>query len=249
MQPDTIINANCLDNIHRLPAGIFDLCIMDPPYEVDYASKINNLRDMDKDSKKHINIGQVDGMHPNIPWGVFLCQLYSVMKQDSTLLIFSSQKLACKIYNIVENQDKFTFRQFLIWKKSHATFDMTFGLKYAYTTEIIIYLQKGSRKINQRTNRIDIIEIDKTNKSGFVHPTQKPIELIKFLMKDHSNPGDLIFDPFMGSGTTALAAKQSDRHFFGYEIDAKFHKVAMQRMCQEVLATTQGGLMQYAIQT
>jgi len=68
-----------------------------------------------------------------------------------------------------------------------------------------------------------------------VHPTQKPINLMCPLMVDHSNDGDVVFDPFMGSGTTLVAAKHLGRRAIGIEIEEKYCEIAVRRLAQDVL--------------
>jgi len=67
------------------------------------------------------------------------------------------------------------------------------------------------------------------------HPPQKPVSLFEYLIKSYSNPGDLVFDPFMGSGTTAVAAMRTGRHFFGFEREAEYLEMARRRMAEEHL--------------
>lgn len=67
------------------------------------------------------------------------------------------------------------------------------------------------------------------------HPTQKPIKLIKELIEKYSKKGDTILDPFLGSGTTAVACKQLNRNYIGIEINPKYYEIARQRLRQEVL--------------
>ena len=62
------------------------------------------------------------------------------------------------------------------------------------------------------------------------HPTQKSLVLFEDLVKKHTNPGDLILDPFLGSGTTALAAKRHNRNFIGCELDKTFFKKTIDRL-------------------
>lgn len=63
-----------------------------------------------------------------------------------------------------------------------------------------------------------------------IHPTQKPLELIRRLVLASSRPGDLVLDPFMGSGSTAVVCKQSGRAFVGFEVDPEYHRKAQQRV-------------------
>jgi DNA modification methylase len=68
-----------------------------------------------------------------------------------------------------------------------------------------------------------------------LHPTQKPLELIKKLVKVHSNPNDLVLDCFLGSGTTAIACKQLNRRFIGIEISKEYCDIANKRLEQSNL--------------
>ena len=63
-----------------------------------------------------------------------------------------------------------------------------------------------------------------------IHPTQKPLQLFDDLIQKHSHPGDLVVDPFVGSGTTAVAAKKASRRFAGCDIDDKYIDAARNRM-------------------
>jgi DNA modification methylase len=69
-----------------------------------------------------------------------------------------------------------------------------------------------------------------------VHPTEKPLDLIKFIVDKCSDKFDVVFDPFLGSGTTAVAAKQLGRHYLGFELEKKYVDIANKRLKQEVLS-------------
>jgi site-specific DNA-methyltransferase (adenine-specific) len=71
------------------------------------------------------------------------------------------------------------------------------------------------------------------NSERGLHPTQKPVTLFEYLIRTYSNPGAVVFDPCMGSGTTAIAAIRSDRHFLGFERDAEYHAIAIKRIEDE----------------
>lgn len=69
---------------------------------------------------------------------------------------------------------------------------------------------------------------------GGLHPTQKPLALIEDLVQTFSNPGDVVLDSFMGSGTTAVACLKTGRNYIGFELDERYHAIAMQRVAQTV---------------
>lgn len=67
----------------------------------------------------------------------------------------------------------------------------------------------------------------------FFHPTQKPVDLIRYLIRTYTNPGDIVLDNCMGSGTTAIAAMREDRHFIGFEMDDHYYQMCMDRIAEE----------------
>ena len=71
---------------------------------------------------------------------------------------------------------------------------------------------------------------NKADKKLFAHPTVKPLKFITAFIRNSSKPNDLIFDPFMGSGTTAIAALETGRRFIGFENNSKWFKIACDRL-------------------
>lgn len=102
--------------------------------------------------------------------------------------------------------------------------EMSFKRKNALTAKE--YVQKYT---NYPTT---IIKFDRGY--GWVHPTQKPVDLIEYLIKTYSNEGDIVLDNCMGSGTTAIAAIRTNRHFIGFEIKEKFFKISIDRISEEL---------------
>ena len=95
------------------------------------------------------------------------------------------------------------------------------GNMYAFSHELLLY---GAKKVHTKKGR-NVWRINGFNSGAKhtygkkVHPTQKPMEIIARIVRDGSAPGDLVFDPFSGSGTTALVCKSLGRNFVGYELD------------------------------
>lgn len=77
---------------------------------------------------------------------------------------------------------------------------------------------------------ISIIDIDKEHDKDTFHPTQKPVDLIRYLVLTYSNEGDTILDNCMGSGTTAIACIREKRHFIGFELNEEYYEKAMKRI-------------------
>ena len=94
---------------------------------------------------------------------------------------------------------------------------------------MIILANKGRKKFNGE-RLTDVWDFKRVSSDKLLHQNQKPIELIKRCIVKHSNIGDIVFDGFMGSGTTALAALELDRHFIGTEIDDYYFDIAEERI-------------------
>jgi DNA modification methylase len=85
--------------------------------------------------------------------------------------------------------------------------------------------------INLKVTPVNFIDIKCVPRAtGYLHPTQKPVELMQYLLKTYSNEGMIIFDPCMGSGTTGVACKNLNRNFIGIEKDEAYFKIAEQRI-------------------
>lgn len=72
-----------------------------------------------------------------------------------------------------------------------------------------------------------------TNKEKYKHPTQKPVDLIRYLIRTYTNPGDIVLDNCLGSGTTAIAAMREGRDYIGYEKDEQFFEMCHRRIADE----------------
>lgn len=75
-----------------------------------------------------------------------------------------------------------------------------------------------------------IIEISNANKTNIVHPTQKPVPLLEYLIKTYTNEGETVLDNTMGSGSTGIACKTTNRNFIGIEMDEKYFEIAKNRI-------------------
>ena len=103
-----------------------------------------------------------------------------------------------------------------------------FGFQY----ELIFFVSKGQPKINGK-RLSDIWSFPKIVGKQQLHQNQKPLELIEQCITKHSNVGDVVFDGFMGSGTTAIASMRTGRNYIGFELDEEYCKVAQQRIEDE----------------
>jgi len=118
-----------------------------------------------------------------------------------------------------------------IYFDNHFVFNLeSVGVKWKYDKD-----KRNKRGWKNCGDVWNIPQLSGTFKERLAHPTQKPIKLIRRMIKVSSNEGDIILDPFMGSGTTAVAAKQLNRNFIGFELSQKYCDIANKRLEQENL--------------
>lgn len=124
------------------------------------------------------------------------------------------------------------FKQMIIWDKG----PMGMGWHYRRSYETVLVAFKGDKcRWHDDSHKIENIirpgnGIAKIIPSKDQHPTEKPVSLPAHFMRLHSLPGDTIFDPFMGSGTTGVACVQTGRNFIGCEIDPTYFAIAEKRI-------------------
>lgn len=91
----------------------------------------------------------------------------------------------------------------------------------------------GKERIYTHKNPVNLIEVSNASQKGKVHPTQKPVKLMEYLIKTYTNEGETVLDFTMGSGTTGVACKNLNRSFIGIEKDAKYFDIARSRILDE----------------
>lgn len=117
----------------------------------------------------------------------------------------------------------FKFKNILIWVKNNWTAGDLKGA-YAKQTEYIIYAVKGRHILNGRRDS-DVLFYPRVAGKKQLHQNQKPVELLEYLIKKSSNTGDLVFDPFLGSGSTGVACLNLNRKFIGIELDEEYFNI------------------------
>jgi len=124
------------------------------------------------------------------------------------------------------------FKQMIVWDKG----PMGMGWHYRRSYETVLVSEKPGAACHwyDETNRVENIirKFRKIIPNAEQHPTEKPVELAKHFILLHTRPGDLVCDPFMGSGTTGVACVQTGRNFIGIEIDPNYYAIAEKRIAQ-----------------
>jgi site-specific DNA-methyltransferase (adenine-specific) len=196
-----------------------DLVVTDPPYGINY--KTNHRKDKGHRFNNAINNDADVTILNDV-----IDDIWRVMKQNTAFYCFCSSDAVELVKPIIAR--KFKIKNTIIWVKNNWTagdLKAQFGKQY----EMIIYANKGRRLINGRRDP-DVWFHDRVVGRSQVHQNQKPLDLIKRIVSKSSSVGDLVFDPFMGSGTTAVACLETGRRYVGFENDLYYYDVAMQRI-------------------
>lgn len=215
-----IHNVDCLEFMKTVPDNYFDLVLTDPPYGMSYERHIKE--------KKHKKIENDE----NLDWlPLFMSQLERICNYNSHIYIFCSWHKIDMFKSIFENN--FHLKNILVWDKG----GMGMGdLKtdFGGTYELILFGTKLQKNKNQRqlNGKRDKNILNTFRSGNEFHPTQKPEKLIEFLLSKSKKEKDKVFDPFMGSGTTAIACKSLGLDWCGCELEADYVAIANKRLEQ-----------------
>jgi len=203
MELNKIIQGDCLQIMKTYPNNCIDLILTDPPYGDNVAYGWNN-----KIIKNNEN--------PLINCNA-LIEMYRILKQNRSLYIFTNWKHYPFLTEFIIRYTKFNIRHLIVWKKHN------FGLGWAFRHqyELILVLEKGKPKYNL-TDFSDVQTSSHINHNKLNHPHQKPLDLLKKIILHSSKEGDLILDPFAGSGSTCKACNELNRKWIGIELDERW---------------------------
>lgn len=220
---DTIYNVDCMDGLKEIPDNSVDLVIMDPPYSfprTEGGGIYGSTRPYYKELKY-----LAEGITNE-----FLDILLPKMKAVN-IYIWCNKAQLRQYFDYFE--DKGCFTDLLTWHKTNPI--PTCSNKYLSDTEYLFFAKKQGVKIYgsyETKRKWYVSSLNTDDKKRYGHPTVKPLDIIKNLITNSSNEGDIVLDPFMGSGTTAVAAKLLGRHYIGFEIDPEYCKIAEKRVSE-----------------
>ena len=158
-----------------------------------------------------------------------LDELVRVMKKINIYIWCNGKQIPMYLDYFV-NQKKASF-DILVWTKTNAT--PLFHNKYLSDKEYCLYFRKGAHCQPQSYDKARTVyfqPINAKDKKKWGHPTIKPLNIIRNLVEASSEPGQVVLDPFMGSGTTGVACKELRREFIGMELDEKYFQIAQSRI-------------------
>ncbi len=246
---NTIQLGDCYELIKTIPDKSIDLIIIDPPYEFDmgvggghfgtkernyhneYLSLYHETGSTKETERLRISANKQKEQYRFISKGFDLSlfdDLIRVMKKIN-IYVWCSKKQVGKIITYFENKN--CNIDILTWHKTNPT--PTINNTYANDTEYCIFAREQGVKIygNYETKKkYYVTSANVEDKKKFIHPTIKPLEIIKNLIVNSSKENDVVLDCFCGSGTTCVASKELGRRYIGMEIDENYHKIALDRL-------------------
>lgn len=229
-----IILGDCLQELKKIGDNSVNLIVADPPYNVgkDYGNK-SDKQDFDDYiafTKKWLN------------------ECYRVLKKDGTIYIFIGFRFISYLYQILEKDLEMNFVNWISWHYTQGI-GKTKGFSprhddilmfskstnYKFNLDEIRIPQKFYRKVNNMRGANpgdvwDISHIHYCQKGRQPHPTQKPEALIERMVLASSSEGDLVLDPFSGSGTTLRVCQQLNRHAIGIELNEEYVEQTKERL-------------------
>ncbi|MEM4346065.1 MAG: site-specific DNA-methyltransferase [Candidatus Caldarchaeum sp.] len=211
--------ADAWEELPKLQNDSVDLILTDPPY-MEYESGTAK-----GDPKARTTIAGVFTPENMLD---FAMEAYRLLKPGGHCYVFSHEKTICRDSKSLEAAG-LTVLRWLIWVKTTFTRAGRFDLVYPQTNEFIIFAVKKDRDDRYRPLRGQVhgnvlSQFGRTSGSYQVHPTEKPVNLLAFLIEKSTEEGDLILDPFAGVCTTGIAAASLKRRFLGFEIVPEVHK-------------------------
>lgn len=232
MTDNVIHHGDCLELIpDHIEDSTIDCIVTDPPYGVNFWSRSAETAEGKKWVKKIENDQDVDGairlFHE------VMRSLLPKMKDDCDIYVFTRWDIVDAWMEAVRTiDDSIKYKMLLVWDKGSpgmGDIDSNWGCGH----ELILYAKRGRRDVAFR--RSGILAFDRVAPSQAIHPTEKPVGLLEQLIAMSTNPGDLIVDPFSGSGSTAVAAQNLGRDSIGFEVDDDHYERSSERLSQDTL--------------
>ena len=234
MEINKIYNEDCLEGLKKIHDNSIDLICTDPPYRLTSRGGYSNTGGMlkkDLTKKGYVFDNNDCSVKEWMPI------LYRVLKEGSHCYIMINHTNLIEYLNVSKDCG-FHFIKSLIWDKQNKIM----GQAYMSQFEYILFLRKGSFKKVCDSGISDILSFPnkktKDRNGDNLHDTEKPIGLMQLLIMQSTKEDDLVLDPFMGIGTTAIAAIKAKRNYIGFELSPNYCKVAEERIKMEKATLT-----------
>src|SRR5574344_141407 len=219
-------NGDAIQELSLISDCYFDMAVIDPPYILNKTTGgISKTGFVDKWQGNIKGSDRKVSIINDIKFEDWLPEVYRAMKDNSHCYIWTNDK---NLSDLQVKAEKVGFRlhNILIWKKNNSTPNRW----YMKNCEFILFLYKGKEKPIKDKGCSQFFEYKNKSGKDKLHPTEKPVDLIKELILNSSEEGDLVLDCFMGSGSTGVACVNTNRNFIGIELDEHYFEIAKERI-------------------
>lgn len=227
-----LYDENCIGIMQKIAPNSIDCIVTDCPYHIvsggcttiprkDDPSGIFNHRNTF--TQENAKTGKLFDNN-DIKFSDWLPDVYRVLKNNSHAYIMINARNLKELQTEAEKVG-FKFQNILIWDKGNVTPNRYYLNAY----EMILMLRKGGAKSINNMGTKNILSVPNIRGTK-THPTEKPVDLMKILIENSTSIGDVVLDPFMGTGSTGVACKELNRDFIGIEIDKKYFGIAKERI-------------------
>lgn len=242
-----IINGNCIAEMQKLPDKCVDLIFADPPYNLQLKQELKrpNLTTVDAVNDEWDKFDGFSDYQKFTHLWLFECK--RILKDTGTIWVIGSYHNIFQVGKIMHDLGYWTLND-VLWYKTNPMPNFK-GTRFQNATETMIWALKNEdqkkytfnyhtmKNINDEKQMKNVWEIPLCRGEERImidgkkaHSTQKPEQLLFRVISSSSNKGDLVFDPFMGSGTTAAVAKKLGRNYLGIEQEEKYIKIIEERL-------------------
>jgi DNA modification methylase len=211
MKTNVCYQGDCLEVMKGIPSNSIDCIITDPPY----GTKTNQRGDS-------FMIGEFSNVLPLV-----LPEIYRVLKSDGAFYCFTSWTQMSEW--LLRFQQYFKLQNILVWDKQRHSGCYS-PSSWQFTWEGIFFGIKGKRKVRDYQRDVLI-----SNEKGKRVAMQKPVDIIEKMILASTDDGMTILDPFSGSGSTLLAAKNTNRNYIGIEISEEYCDIIKERVGCEII--------------
>lgn len=210
-------NGNCIEEMKKMGERCVDFTLTDIPYNA-VNRQSNGLRNLDKGAADECTFDLIE----------FLDEVYRVTR--NSICIFCGKEQFSTIYAYFANK-KGTVCP-IVWEKSNPS-PMNGQYIYLSGVEFAVWFKKQGAKVFNARCKNTVFK--HPNGRSKIHPTEKNHDLLKELILDNTNPGDIVFDPCMGSATHGKVAIDNGRRFVGIELQKDWFKLACDRINNDVI--------------
>ncbi len=213
LELNKIYNMDCLEGLKLIPDNSVDCIITDPPYNINLQPQRKKTKSIDND-----NLSEKEF---EIILNKWFKEINRVLKDNSFLIIFVGWSTIPLFRSVLDKH--FTLKSMPIWVKNN------FGIGY-YTRPqyepMFLYLKGNPKPLKHPIS--DVMVYNRLLNP--IHSCEKPLELMRHLVKNFSKENDIILDCFAGSGSTLIASKELDRNYIGFEINKEYYNLCLKKL-------------------